>query len=368
MIVDDEESSSKKQKCGTWQQILDDGLVRHRRHKQKRDAQKKEKYFSEIKSSTNMGVDDVLVGIAPVWEALRLKGIEYAYAGVDVFDPVTAGGASLDLVGAVGGPNKFIMPMLLHCQSQPGTGSIGHLVLGVAEMIDAQEKKVRIDFYDSHPDIVERNVMRNKAREIVESSGWLDSGPPLKKQPTYVNSRYLTSPRQVGVNTCGLSVILNAWAVMLDIPFHPHHLRRAPRNDDIFLKRGLEIVNLAVAGCMDSRTIQAFLNVHGYSKEQDPSTPDELVPEVAAIRMDLQRFGAIVHDLAKMATWRAAGGHEPTEEAIQQQLGFAALATREQVRNALILENHDRDAAALRLAQLGTPSPTEPRHPFSPSK
>ena len=58
---------------------------------------------------------------------------------------------------------------------------------------------------------------------------------------------------------------------MLGIPLLEELKRSNHRddNDTEFLERALDIVNLALAGCMDSRTIQAFLNVYGYSAKQD---------------------------------------------------------------------------------------------------
>ena len=68
---------------------------------------------------------------------------------------------------------------------------------------------------------------------------------------------------------------------MLDIrpiSFHSYtHSRPGGCGSDEFVKDGLNIVNLALAGCMDSKTVRAFLNHYGYTdgaleREGNPET------------------------------------------------------------------------------------------------
>ncbi len=73
-------------------------------------------------------------------------------------------------------------------------------------------------------------------------------------------------------HSCGLYTILNAWALILGIPIQHQDLWTPGRNaHERFVKAGLEIVNLAMTGFISSRTIQAFMNVRGYSEEQSPT-------------------------------------------------------------------------------------------------
>ncbi|CAF9922173.1 hypothetical protein IMSHALPRED_005603 [Imshaugia aleurites] len=107
-------------------------------------------------------------------------------------------------------------------------------------------------------------------------------------------------------NACGFFVILNAWAVMLEIPiFRGEGRRKGCGHHNTFIKTGLKIVNLALAGFMDSRTIQAFMNSFGLSEEQDPNAAEDPArPCVDAVRMDRKRF--------RSALERQQGAHDNT--------------------------------------------------------
>ena len=114
----------------------------------------------------------------------------------------------------------------------------------------------------------------------LDSRVW-DHKPPLEFRRT----AYETTPHQGSGNQCGLYTVLNAWANMLGIQIVKKTKLQLPKGKtlDNFHRKGTMFVNLALAGHMDTRTIQAFLKVYGYSKGQSRS---KLVEDVQAVKMD----------------------------------------------------------------------------------
>lgn len=293
----------------TWGQSLIRGLAYHRDMKARNPRATKGalKDASFIKSPSNMADYDVILGIAPIWEGLQRLGradVEFTYAGMDVLSP----GYREQAIGAVGRWGRFIMPLYFPPRSteafedqgegKPKIDRIGHLLLCVAELVNSQEMAVQLQILDSRPGIVNIQQIELKAKSIIYDSGWLDAyrgGTRIK--PVYRPSILWPVPWQVGINTCGLHVIFNAWATMLDIPVYPYFLRRGRSRaveydliDHGFLKHGLEIVNLALGGFMDSATIQAFFNFYGYSVEQRYGDPARLCVPVNAVGMNQDKL------------------------------------------------------------------------------
>lgn len=292
---------------GNWRESLARGLANNKALKANngRTTQGARKDASVIPSFSNMADYDVILGIAPIWEGLkrlRRADFDFTYAGMDVFAP----GGGQKSVGAVGGWSRFIMPLFFspvddEILEYPGAGNeqiqyVGHLVLCVAELVNDQPMTVQLQIFDSEPGTVPVPTIMDKAREIIQRSDWLDtngSKTPVLFRPASV----MRTPRQVGRNTCGLHVILNAWTYMLGIPIHPYKLRRGrtekdegSETDHSFVKLGLELVSLALAGFMDSATIQAFLNVYGYSVEQRFGDPARAVIPVNAVGMNQEKL------------------------------------------------------------------------------
>ena len=161
-------------------------------------------------------------------------------------------------------------------------------------------------------------------RDLVTNSGWLGVdiyGNPLAVQPNFVLEENQTVPDQQGINTCGLYVILTAWAQMLNIPItnsltkDEKVRRRANRNwrsYKQFHTTAIEIINLALAGYMDSETVQAFFNVYGYSDkrlhEEAGRPAAEQLRRVHAVRMTATTLGDAIEDEQVLDQVRAAGG------------------------------------------------------------
>ena len=299
----------------TWKKIMNDGLARH---SSKRDASMNGSELHEIKSASGMTIDDVLFAVGTIWEGLRIQDVPFAYADTNVFDPAyqqMVGREGWRTFGVVGKGDRFIMPLWFppnteeiekvhkgnlekkkkgtsakgkedkaKASTNQSSSDLGHLLLAVAKRHPSKAKTVHIEIRDSLNEFQDPHEIRDRARELAET--WLGGAVETSFADIAVPQQTEKS------NACGFHVILNAWAVMLGIPLHQGECRRKGcGHHNTFMKTGLQIVNLALAGFMDSRTIQAFMNVFGVSEEQDSSAvEDPARPRVDAVKMNENRL------------------------------------------------------------------------------
>ena len=293
----------------TWGDIFNQSLALHR---SKLDGLNHTPY--KIQEYDGMDLEDVVLAVGTIWDALRNLGT-YAFVGEERLNPAyskVVEDGLLESSGVVGGKNgRFIMPLgfepnqrkqdkhfqknqaeiqkqkLAKAKDEKGgksvPGPLGHILLAVARRRSPETNQVDIEIRDSLPGYENSNHIQERAQKL--AAKW------LKMEEMTPNFRYvkvIKQPRRF--NTCGLFTILNAWSVMLGIPLlgELERSNHRDKNDTEFLERALEIVNLALAGCMDSRTIQALLNVYGYSAEQDVQDFPE--HSVDAVRMDPDRL------------------------------------------------------------------------------
>ena len=296
----------------TWRQSLDQGLALNIAESvyTSRDPNNAWKNATVIRRRSELDDYNVVVGIAPIWEGIKRLGrpdFDFAYAGTDIF----AAGGGLEEVGAVGEWSRFIMPLYFskidprelenQGKGKPIIDDVGHLLLCVAELVDVTEAgerptmTVQLEILDSRPGTVFKEDILREAKIKIRDSGWL--GKKGRRASIKYNPVFRNVPRQVGINTCGLHTILNAWAYMLGIPIYSGPLRRGQDNttlddatDSRFVNLGHEIVNLALKGFMDSATIQAFFHVYGYSVEQRFGDPTRAAVLVHAIGMNLEKL------------------------------------------------------------------------------
>ena len=361
-----------------WQTILDHGLnywrpicEDNRRKNANRGPNEPNKQPTVIKILDDWAEDEVILGIASVWEGLRQEGSLFAYAGLDVLTFLEDG---FDQYGVVGGRNTLIMPLLLPSKSQDeaiektkAANGVGHLLLGVAKIQDPQDGddvlQVQVMMYDSAPQVTDRNRVLEQVQGLVDK--WLGADSRHK-----LSFRSKLVPEQQEGNTCGLHTVLSAWAVMLGIPIYNSLQRRATRANADLYQQGLEIVNLALAGCMDSRTIQAFLNVHGFSIAQNPDSQDDHAVRMNASRMDSIKFGDCLQD-QRESDLVTASEFEPniTDEErsdLREVVGDGPTAA--ELDFALIASARNRDKAAHHIWNPPpTPSPPPERGPPSHS-
>lgn len=291
----------------TWRDALVQELAYHDslRSRTPRTTQGAIKNAAMIEKASILSVDDVVLGIAPIWEALKRLGqvkFDFTFAGLDVFSPW----GEKVRIGAVGSQSRFIMPLFFSCteagaleDQREGKRTIRHfvhLVLCVAELVDNEPKTVQIVLYDSRRDTMHWDEIVHNAKRVIEESKWLGVDHS-KTEVVYREAIGIVIPQKTDNDTSGLHVILNAFAVMLGIPIHNDRHRRVPTEndrryatDDQFLTDGLRMVNLALAGFMDSSTIQAFFNVFGYSVEQRYGDPARSVVPVDAVGMNVEKL------------------------------------------------------------------------------
>ena len=272
---------------------------------------------TQISSVSGMAPEDVVIAIASIWEALNRntaeskrtgQAVKYAYAGCDILAPSGPGEFEVTGVGVVGRRKEFIIPIM--------NQSTKHFFLAIAMVAPGLDKKqksgpcqVTLCIVDSRPNTISRYEMWAQCMSLIHSSGWL-GGREIRPHCDLAAVNFMPVPHQEGIDACGFYVILNAWAHMLEIITHGEVNRRGSTTGDDFLSQGLRIVNLALAGHMDSRTIQAFMNTHGYSTEQDVNNPAWAVTDVNAVGLNHEKFERVLskrHDDETLQDAAAAG-------------------------------------------------------------
>ena len=129
---------------------------------------------------------------------------------------------------------------------------LGHLLLRVANLdrYRDEDSYILIEIYDSGPSHVPEDEIHRKVEEILTKFGLLRDG--VSEKPKLVFD-HVAAIEKFGSNSCGIFVILNAWAVMLEILIRPHKPAEKIKDVD-FIGKAVEIVRLVLAGFMDSNT------------------------------------------------------------------------------------------------------------------
>lgn len=244
---------------------------------------------SPLQNEKDLSDEEVVKGIITLWTALQNQGKHFAFGSTNTFLGCRSAGFDvMDL--AVKGPKyPFIMPLIFPPDSddtehgmpkstfgqqkgmkRPSPG-IGHHLLAVARVADGF---ILVTVLNSLHTCVKHKKIEEVATSVITGSGWLGKDPqgakPLPVWPT-VKFEYPTVPTQEGLNTCGLYVILNAWATMLELEITPNRTRRRLPEKEMpetpFITALMELINLAIAGYLDTETIVAFLVSYGYILE-----------------------------------------------------------------------------------------------------
>ncbi|KAL8634412.1 MAG: hypothetical protein Q9228_007993, partial [Teloschistes exilis] len=166
---------------------------------------------------------------------------------------------------------------------KPEPPSPGHLLLAAARRGD--DNNVHTLVMDSAPHFtkkVKNYRVHRTVRKLVRRSGWLQKDAEgvaiaIDFEPTF-NKEDLKMPQQESIDSCGVHTILNAWRYMLRLPpvdqtqrFHqPDQPQSRNREEKVFMKTDIAIINHAPEGHMDLVTIQAFLNYLDFCGLQDP--------------------------------------------------------------------------------------------------
>ncbi|KAL8646761.1 MAG: hypothetical protein Q9226_006723, partial [Calogaya cf. arnoldii] len=180
-------------------------------------------------------------------------------------------------------------------KAPPPVGKGGHIASAIARRIEEKSDGDRLGaiIFDSHPTPKNHKripkIIQNTARRI----GWLGMDKDGNQVEDRLNPPNLAEediqqirvPSQVSEDSCGIHSILHAWGHMIGLPpvnsyerlhgksFNTWQLKMAEEIE--FIDNALRMINLALAGLIDLRTIQAFFNYYGFCALQDPENREE---------------------------------------------------------------------------------------------
>lgn len=375
----------------SWEAILDAGMQRHSEHFGQQSAEM-QRHCTRIRNPTDMMDESVVLAIASLWDGLRRAGTMFGFGTADTFRCNRSEGTVAPGTTAVSGPYPLIIPLLInkadvHTPPPPKyakgatrgkkiekpkgkrkgkgretketsqhVGGIGHFVFAVAERRnnDIVETTVK----DSAPGHVSREDLFEATRGLVTLSGWMGVDPqgnPVPAEPSFPVESYPEVPRQYCGNTCGLYVILNAWACMLGIPTRPQRVFVRAHPHRRFHTLALQLINLALAGFMDSSTIQAFLNVLGYAVQQDVNDLTVHVVRADAQRMDQRILADRVMEQRDLD--RALALEPPPTEAQITQVTDLGTSREMAFRQLKLARNHAQTVAENLTAARHSPGP-----------
>lgn len=279
-------------------------------------------------------LDEVVhMAIASVWEGMRQAGLNFAFGDIFTFRGRRNPNMLIPDVEAVLGPAPLIMPLFFgremprddvrgRTKNRTKNRQIvrftefGHHLFAIATQEGSNAKGVKVYIMDSSPGTRSQDEIKHVVGCLVKFTGWLGidaSGRPLSVEHTI---RYwpMPTPVQEGPMSCGFYQILNAWAVMIGIPIHPGEQRRIDTTWDQFKRDGLGIINMALAGYMDSFTILAFMNRHGYSADEGTVNTAH-IRDMNTVAMTADKAHRIVYRLRQQA--RADGPEGATSDSAQ---------------------------------------------------
>ena len=324
----------------------------------------------QLKSLEKLMQDHIILAIASVWAALRRKNIRFALGHYSVYAPPDTDLEVEPDQDVVAGERGFIMPIFF-----PGKDlhDVGHHVLAIGHLLgDGDRQQIQVNIYDSAANHVAQRDLDDQLSSIITESEWFKRPNRTRGEQidpaVWQDDKHIPVPHQASRLSCGFSVIINAWAVMLGIPIHESWGARRKvdglYSNGTFLAQGLEIVNLALAGCVDSTTIRMFLDAHGYSAEPRANVTNHTSQRITTVRMTNERFVDILRSENRLERWRERGSPVTEEMRIQiaQIVGMIGHESEQPIAEALVVEEHNIERAVSRLMDNmespQTPSPS----------
>ena len=316
---------------------------------------KVKQYHLKIGKNIELSDEQVFSAIGAIWYPLWQKGVRFCFATPSTcimnrrLEKLVVGNRA---IAGTGGQYPLILPLLGHgnnfltgeeqaeeeekmkkkgksvnkkLKNDPVTGwaiqgGLGHHVLIVADRVTTEDDTIRLRLWDSFPTHTDKGAIWGAANTLVRQIGWLDFGVENNAAVVVNPKAILTSQEEAleqpsDTNTCGLHVILNAWAVMLNI--QTTGLRREGSiSDKVFCKIGHEVVNCVMAGCYDTETIQSFMVAYGFAANPNNADPKQSPVQVNAVRMEEDQLEVIIQDILD---------HE-REEKVLQMVGASSLS------------------------------------------
>ncbi|KAI4220360.1 MAG: hypothetical protein L6R36_007675 [Xanthoria steineri] len=335
------ESVLEQNRRDEWKIIWDTGVRRNERQR----AEDPDIDCQQIISYSDVSNLDLVSSIAAVWDAVASPedGRQFAFNSDSQYslvrgDFLSNNGKRMRSMAAVHGPNDLLIPMVMdgYTRSPPNSagfppgqdpndhknklpsmdpdnpegdkGRVGHTVFAVAQRI-AEDRiegdQVRAIIFDSRPTGSEQSKrIDDNVGKTIRRIGWLGidwlcrATEDRDAPPRVVETLQPRVPFQVSPNSCGIHAILHAWGYILGLPalnsnvrLHGQQLNtqwQAAAEEETFITDAVRMINLAVAGHMDFRTIQAFFNHYGFCQLQDPNSSSEAQPE--------QRMATMMND------------------------------------------------------------------------
>ncbi|KAI4217812.1 MAG: hypothetical protein LQ349_009008 [Xanthoria aureola] len=365
------ESVLEQNKRDEWKIIWDTGVRRNERQR----ADDPTIDCQQIISYSDVSNIDLVLSIAAVWDAVASHedGRQFAFNSDSMYSVVRS--TFLDEMGkrsrcmaAVHGPNDLLIPMVMdgYSRSPPNSagfppgqdpndnekdlpsmdpdnpkgdkGQVGHTVFAVAQRIEQdpiEGDQVRAIIFDSRPTgSGQSKRIDDNVGKTIRRIGWLGmdwwcrATEDRDAPPRVVETLQPRVPFQVSPNSCGIHAILHAWGYMLGLPALNSNVRlhgqrfttqwQADAEEEAFITDAVKMINLAVAGHMDFRTIQAFFNHYGFCQLQDPNSTSEAQPEQ---RMATMMNDKILDDILdkKRETESMMNGTEPKDNQFREE-------------------------------------------------
>ena len=269
----------------------------------------------------------VFSAIGAIWRPLWNKNIKFSFATPNsclLHRKKELMGAETRAIAGIGGEYPLILPLLGHGDDfltgheqldidkkkaeeaknkgapkevgKKSSETLGHYVLIVADRVT--EDNVWLRLWDSFPNYSNVGAIWTIATTLVRQIGWLrydvnTNHAVVADIPGIQGGKEEALIQPFGSNTCGLLVVLNAWAVMLNIPTIGKKRRGSLPNKE-FSTIGHEILNCVMAGCYDTETIYAFMVAYGFTAKPNPTGSSQPVVQVHAMEMDDNKLKTII--------------------------------------------------------------------------
>lgn len=140
--------------------------------------------------------------------------------------------------------------------NNPVLTGLGHWVLAIATR---EESNVGLQFMNSLPPLGPKTIIRRVARNIVRHCGWVMPGPV-----TFGEEEWSRVAVQQQGNTCGIHLVLNAWASILKLDLNT--LGRSRQKAQAFYFEAKTVINRAMAGAITVEEIELWLYLTQYVK------------------------------------------------------------------------------------------------------
>ena len=215
--------------------------------------------------------DQIVRAIATVTEALAAVGHNFALTTSNAIQLATAGSDGIAMnLRAVRPRQTFVFPYTFQYTGKgiSTRGCNNHHLLVVVEIDRSLKtrKLPRISLYDSAPKLLLRASMDFR-RQLINNISHTIRNLQWFSWPDHINPPHgflepimqVQVPVQASKYSCGINAILNGWAVALGLRIKPD-----TKLDESFDVQARQLVNLALQGYLDTRTILSFLKYHRY--------------------------------------------------------------------------------------------------------